>query len=165
MSETIREGMVGLFHYTLTNDAGDRLDSSEGGDPMVYLHGHGNIVPGLERQLVGKSAGDAFVAKVPPAEGYGERSGPGPQRMPREAFPPGFPLHVGRPFGAETEQGEQVVLWIVGVEQDAVLVDIDHPLAGQTLHFDIAIVGVRAATAAELEHGHAHGVDGAAHHH
>lgn len=164
MSQTIEEGKVGLFHYTLTNDEGDRLDSSEGGDPLAYLHGHKNIVPGLEKQLTGKTVGDAFVAHVPPAEGYGERQGPGPQRMPRSAFPEGFPFQVGRPFGAQTEEGQQIMLWIVGLEEEEVLVDIDHPLAGQTLHFDVSIVGVRDATAAEVEHGHAHGVDGQAPH-
>lgn len=164
MSQTIEEGKVGLFHYTLTNGEGDRLDSSEGGDPLAYLHGHKNIVPGLEKQLTGKTVGDAFVAEVPPAEGYGERQGPGPQRMPRSAFPEGFPFQVGRPFGAQTEEGQQIMLWIVGLEEEDVLVDIDHPLAGQTLHFDVNIVGVRDATAAEVEHGHAHGVDGQAQH-
>jgi FKBP-type peptidyl-prolyl cis-trans isomerase SlyD len=164
MSQTIQEGMVGLFHYTLTNDRGERLDSSDGGEPLAYLHGHGNIVPGLERQLAGRSVGDAFTATVPPAEGYGERQGPGPQAMPRSAFPPGFPFQVGRPFGAQTEDGQQIVLWIVDIQGDSVIIDIDHPLAGETLHFDVSIVGVRPATAAEIEHGHAHGGDGHASH-
>jgi len=160
MSQAIQDGMVGVFHYTLTNDAGERIDSSEGGEPLVYLHGRGNIVPGLERQLVGKVAGDKLVAHVPPAEGYGERQGPGPQAMPRSAFPEGFPFQIGRPFGAQTEDGQQVVLWIVDIQDDAVLIDMDHPLAGQTLHFDVSIVSVRAATPDEVLHGHAHGADG-----
>ena len=164
MSQTIQHGMVGLFHYTLTNDQGETLDSSAGGDPLAYLHGHGNIVPGLERQLEGRVAGDAFVAHVPAAEAYGERQGPGPQAMPRSAFPEGFPFEIGRPFGAQTEDGQQIVLWIVDVQGDMVLIDIDHPLAGQTLHFDVSIVGVRPATPAELQHGHAHGMDGHAAH-
>ncbi|TVQ90526.1 MAG: peptidylprolyl isomerase [Deltaproteobacteria bacterium] len=164
MSQTIQDGMVGMFHYTLTNDAGETLDSSDGGDPLAYLHGTNSIVPGLERQLEGRSVGDAFVAHVPPAEGYGERRGPGPQRMERSAFPADFPVQVGRPFGAQTEDGQQIMLWIVGIDGDEVLIDIDHPLAGQTLHFDVSIVGVRDATEAEKQHGHAHGVDGAATH-
>lgn len=164
MSQTIQQGMVGLFHYTLTNDQGQKLDSSEGGEPLAYLHGGGNIVPGLEKQLEGRTAGESFMAHVPPGEAYGERRSPGPQRMERSAFPDDFPLQVGRPFGAQTEDGQQLTLWIVGIEGDDVLIDIDHPLAGHTLHFDVSIVGVREATESEKQHGHAHGVDGVANH-
>lgn len=160
MSATIQDGMVGVFHYTLTNDKGETIDSSQGGEPLAYLHGRGNIVPGLERQLLGKGAGDKLVAHVPPAEGYGERQGPGPQAMPRSAFPEGFPFEIGRGFGAETQDGQQILLFIVGLEEDTVFIDMDHPLAGETLHFDVSIVSVRPATASEVLHGHAHGVDG-----
>lgn len=165
MSDTIEAGKVGIFHYTLTDDDGAVLDSSSGRSPMAYLHGHGNIVPGLEKELVGKTAGDAFKAKLAPADAYGERQGPGAQAVHRSNFPKDFELVPGRPIRAEGSDGEPITLWITEVKGAQVYVDINHPLAGKTLHFDVEVVGVRAATADEVTHGHAHGVDGHAHHH
>lgn len=156
--------MVGQFHYTLTDDTGAVLDSSEGNDPMEYLHGHHNIIPGLEAAMVGKGAGAAFRATIPPAEAYGEKVGPGPQRVHRREFPKDFEPHVGGAVEVNTPQGP-MTLWITKIEGAGIWLDAEHPLAGKTLHFDVQVVGVRAASAEELAHGHAHGPDGHHHHH
>tara|TARA_B100001989_G_scaffold223756_1_gene177871 strand:+ start:172 stop:669 length:498 start_codon:yes stop_codon:yes gene_type:complete len=165
MSDTLTHGKVGIFHYTLTNDEGATLDSSRGGQPMAYLHGFQNIVPGLESELEGKGAGDTFIAHVAPKDGYGEKEGPGPQAVHRSNFPKDFEPQIGRPIRAEGGDGQVVTLWITGVKGAQVYLDVNHPLAGQNLHFDIEVVGVRDATDNEKQHGHAHGIDGHAHHH
>lgn len=161
MSESISDNKVVTIHYTLRNDAGEVLDSSEGQPPMAYLHGAGNIVPGLERQLEGKTAGEKVVAVVPPEEGYGNKQGTGPQAIPIAAFE-GAEIHPGMTLVVEDDDGEQMPLRVVAVEEDRVLVDLDHPLAGETLHFSVEIVAVREATEEELAHGHVH--DGHHHH-
>jgi FKBP-type peptidyl-prolyl cis-trans isomerase SlyD len=143
------------IHYTLKNGDGEMLDSSDGSDPLVYLHGAGNIVEGLEKALDGKAVGDKVIAVVPPAEGYGERSGPGPQPVPREAFT-GVDVRTGMAIMAEDEGGAGIPLWVVAVESDRIMVDGNHPLAGETLHFDVEVVDVRDATTQELDHGHVH---------
>lgn len=160
----IADGLVVIFHYTLTDDEGAVLDSSKGSEPMPYLHGAGNIVPGLERAMLGHVVGDAFKVDVAPADGYGERSGRPNEPVPRGNFPEGMPLHVGMNFAAEDADGQVFPLWIADVTENAVIVTHDHPLAGQTLHFDVEIVGMRAATAEEQTHGHPHGIDGTAGH-
>lgn len=164
MAETIREGMVALFHYTLKNDEGQVLDTSDGREPLAYLHGAGNIVPGLERELEGKGAGARFDAVVAPEDGYGERQGKS-QAVERTAFPKGVEIAVGMMFQAQTPDGEVVPLWVERVSEDTVWVDPNHPLAGVTLHFAVEVVGVREATESEVEHGHPHGPDGHHHHH
>jgi FKBP-type peptidyl-prolyl cis-trans isomerase SlyD len=151
----IADGKVVTFHYTLKNDAGETLDSSSGGDPMPYLHGAQNIVPGLERQMAGKAAGEKFRATVPPEEGYGVREGDA-QEVPRNAFPPDLELAAGMQFLATDETGEQVPVWIAKVTGDKVWVDQNHPLSDVTLHFDVEVVSVRDATAEEVAHGHPH---------
>ena len=165
MSMALADGLVGIIHYTLENDAGETLDSSAGGDPLAYLHGHDNIVEGLEKPLAGKVSGDSLKVVVPPAEGYGEKHGNGPQRVHRRQFPKDFPLEPGRPVPVQTDDGGHLALWIVEVKGAYVWLDANHPLAGETLHFDVEVVAVREALAVELQHGLAHGVDGHAHHH
>ncbi len=162
---TIGDGNVVLFHYTLKNAEGEVLDTSDGADPLFYLHGGGNIVPGLEEELTGKSVGDKMSVVVPPEKGYGVRGGPGPQPVERSAFPPEVELEAGMQFHAEAPDGSPLTLWISAVEGDQVLVDANHPLAGVTLHFDIEVTGIRSATEDELAHGHPHGPDGTAGHH
>lgn len=162
MSESISTHKVVTINYTLRNDAGEVLDSSEDAGPMAYLHGFGNIVPGLEKQLEGKAAGDKLVAVVPPEEGYGDKSETGPQAIPLGAFE-GVDVHPGMTLVVEDDEGEQMPLRVVSVEGDKVIVDLDHPLAGETLHFTVEVVAVRDATEEELEHGHVH--DGDGHHH
>jgi FKBP-type peptidyl-prolyl cis-trans isomerase SlyD len=163
MSQVLAHGKVGMFHYTLSDSEGAIMESSVGGAPMAYLHGFQNIIPGLESALEGKSVGESFKAVIPPAEAYGERRGPGPQGIHRSQFPKGFEATVGRPIQAQGSDGEAVTLWITKVEGAQIYVDINHPLAGQTLTFDVQIVGLRDATSDEMAHGHAHGEHG--HHH
>jgi FKBP-type peptidyl-prolyl cis-trans isomerase SlyD len=155
MSTEIAEGMVVSIHYTLKNDDGDVLDSSSGGEPLAYLHGAENIVPGLERQLTGRTTGDKFEAVVQPAEGYGERSEIDPQKVPRDAFPDGADLQEGMQVVAQGPSGK-FPLWVVGVGDDHVMLDPNHPLAGVTLHFEIEVQSVRDATEEEISHGHVH---------
>lgn len=161
---TIADGKVVSFHYTLTNTAGETIDTSrERGAPLPYLHGAGNIVPGLERQLVGLAVGGKIQAVVPPAEGYGERGGPPPQPVPRNAFPEGMPIEKGIPVQAQSPDGQVMTLFIDRVEGDTVFVDHNHPLAGETLNFDVEIMEIRDASDEEKQHGHPHGPGG--HHH
>jgi FKBP-type peptidyl-prolyl cis-trans isomerase SlyD len=145
--------------YTLTGSAGNVLDQGQ----LEYLHGHGNIVPGLEGALDGAEVGARLDVEVPPHLGYGERMDTEPQRVPREAFPPGLDIQAGMQFHARGPDGEILPVWVAGVEPGVVLIDPNHPLAGETLHFDVEILGVRNGTAEELEHGHVHGPGG--HHH
>ena len=152
--------VVGM-RYTLKSDAGKVLDES-GDEIMPYLHGHENIVPGLEKQLEGRAIGDRVQAVVPPEEGYGLREGE-TQLVPRDAFPDDADLAIGMQFLAEGPDDEAVPLWVVGLTDTAVEVDRNHPLAGMTLTFDVEIVSIRAATEEELEHGHPH--EGGHHHH
>jgi FKBP-type peptidyl-prolyl cis-trans isomerase SlyD len=163
VSATVAAGKVISIHYTLKDEDGEVLDSSDGGQPLAFIHGAGNIVPGLERQLTGKQVGDKLAAVVPPEEGYGVPEGPGPQPVPRSAFPPDVELESGLQFLARGPRDESIPLWVVEVMDDTVLVDGNHPLAGVTLHFDVEVVGVRDATAEEKAHGHPHG-DGGHHH-
>ncbi|MEZ4269645.1 MAG: peptidylprolyl isomerase [Myxococcota bacterium] len=157
---TAADGKVVIFHYTLTNDAGEVLDTSRDGEPMPYLHGHDNIVIGLERGLAGRKAGDSLTVVVPPEDGYGLSEGPGPQAVPRSAFPEGMAVGPGMQFGAESPDGQTMTLWVTEVLDDEVLVDTNHPLAGVTLTFDVEIVAIRDATSHEVAHGHPHGPDG-----
>lgn len=158
----ITSNKVVTIHYTLRNDAGEVLDTSDGGEPMAYLHGAGNIVPGLEAKLEGKATGDKLVAVVEPKDGYGEKSGPGAQTIPIAAFE-GIEVRPGMTFVVEDDDGEQMPLRVIEVQDDRVVVDTDHPLAGETLHFTVEVVDVRDASADELLHGHVH--DGHDHHH
>lgn len=160
MSATVEANKVVHFHYTLKDDDGNVLDTSDGRDPMPYLHGFRNIVPGLEKEMIGKSAGDAFEVTVAPADGYGEATTE-PQGIPRDQFPADLDIQPGMAFRAQTPDGQSVQLFVLGVQDDVVVVTPDHPLAGQNLNFSIEIVSIRDASAEELAHGHVHGPGGA----
>lgn len=151
----ISEQKVVSIHYTLTNDAGETLDSSSGGDPLVYLHGNQNIIPGLEAALNGKSVGDSIQVSIEPADGYGEYNAELTQVVPSEMFQGVERIEVGMQFQAQTSEGVQVVR-IADVDGDNVTVDGNHPLAGERLHFDVAVEEIREASSEELEHGHVH---------
>ncbi len=151
----VSENKVVSFHYTLKDDAGEVLDSSEGRDPLTYLHGAGNIIPGLEKALEGKDAGDHVEVSVAPEEAYGNRNDALVQSVPRSAFEGVDEILPGMQFQAQTPNGVQI-LTVVKVEDDTVVVDGNHPLAGKTLHFSVDITDIRDATAEELAHGHAH---------
>jgi len=154
---------VVLIHYTLTNDAGAVIDSSSGGDPLAYIHGQGNIIPGLEKALEGKRKGDRMNVRVEPSEGYGVRDDALVQKVPRRAFGSVENVQPGMQFHAQSSQGHTRVVTVTHVQGDMVTVDGNHPLAGERLTFDVEIAEVREATAEELEHGHVHGAGG--HHH
>jgi len=158
----IAQNSVVAFHYTLTNDAGEVLDSSEGREPLTYLHGAGNIIPGLEKQLEGHTTGDKVQAKVSPEEGYGEVQAQLVQEVPRDAFQGVDNVEPGMQFQAQT-QGGPLMVTVTSVEGDTVTVDGNHPLAGQPLNFDVEIAEVREATDEEVEHGHVHGEGGHEH--
>ena len=159
----IAQDSVVTIHYTLKDDTGEVIDTSrEGGEPIAYLHGHGNLVPGLERELEGKNTGDKVVVTVTPADGYGEFDQNLIQQVPRRALQGIKNIKVGMRLHAQTPQGPRAVT-ITRLVGDMVTIDGNHPLAGKNLNFDVEITDVRAPTAEELEHGHVHGEHG--HHH
>ncbi len=151
----ISENCVASFHYTLTDGTGKVLDSSEGQDPLSYLHGASNIIPGLEEALAGKQVGDKLQVAVPAAQAYGLRNDDLIQELPSSMFSGIDQIEVGMEFHAETEHGLQVVT-VTKVDGDQVTIDGNHPLAGVDLNFDVEITEVRAATEDELSHGHVH---------
>ena len=159
----VAQDKVVLFHYTLTNDAGEVLDSSAGGAPLAYLHGQGNIVAGLEKALDGRRAGDKLSARVEPAEGYGIHDPGLIKRVPRRSFGSISKISPGMQFEAQLERGQRRVVTVTAVNGDMVTIDGNHPLAGQNLNFEVEITEVRDATPEELAHGHVHGPGG--HHH
>jgi len=157
---TIKENSAVSFHYTLTDDDGQTLDSSAGKDPLAYLHGAGNIIPGLESALEGKAVGDAMVVAVTAAEGYGEVQQELIQEVPRDAFQGVDSIEVGMQFEAQTGQGGSVPVTVTAVTDEIITVDGNHPLAGKNLNFDVSIEDIREATEEELEQGHINGAAG-----
>ncbi len=151
----IADQKVAVIHYKLTDSEGRVIDSSEGQEPMPYLHGAANLVPGLEKELIGKAAGDKLNVVVTPEDGYGHKEAAMIQELPRTSFGGVDEIKVGMEFHAETENGMQVVE-VIELSDETVTIDGNHPLAGVELHFDIEVVEVREATATELEHGHIH---------
>ncbi len=153
----IEKGRVVDIDYSLHLGDGNVVDQSEPGEPLSYLHGEGEIVPGLETALEGAEVGDRKQVVVAAADGYGEHDPSGVQRVPRQAFPADFQPQVGMELSAQGPDGDEVAFVIQQVEPDAVTIDLNHPLAGKTLHFDVTVREVRDATAEELAHGHVHG--------
>lgn len=143
------------MHYTLTDDEGTVLDSSSGRKPLAYLHGHGNIIPGLEKALEGVEAGHKARVTVAPHAGYGERDPEAVFIAARDQFPQDMKLQEGMEVHADSPEGP-VTFTVVEVRDDGAVLDGNHPLAGKTLHFDVEIVEVRGATEAEIDHGHVH---------
>ena len=156
----IAENTVVHINYTLTDDAGEVLDSSQGRAPLAYLHGAGNIVAGLEEALSGKQPGDELQVSLPPEKGYGTKDAGLVQDVPRSAFQGVEQIEPGMQFRAESQSGTRVIT-VVDVGDEAVKVDANHPLAGKTLNFDVSVVDVRPATTEEVDHGHPHGPGGA----
>lgn len=155
----VAQDAVVLIHYTLTDDKGAKLDSSDG-TPLAYLHGNGNLIPGLERELEGKSAGAKLSVKIAAADAYGEYDKALVQRIPRRALKGVGNIRVGTQLHTQSAHGVRAVT-VTQIVGDMVTVDANHPLAGQNLNFDVEIAGVRAATEEELAHGHVHGPGGA----
>jgi FKBP-type peptidyl-prolyl cis-trans isomerase SlyD len=158
----ITKNSVVSFHYTLNDADGKLLDTSAGRDAFAYIQGHSMIVPGLERQLEGRKAGESLLAVVSASEGYGELDPSLVHKVPKDRFG-GQNVEVGMQFQAG-EQGEMGVFTVIGLEDDIVVLNGNHPLAGVTLHFNVEITDVREATPDELSHGHVHGAGGHHHH-
>ena len=157
----IEKDRVVRFHYTVAEQGQEPVESSQGRDPLAILYGHGNIIPGLEKAMDGREAGETFSVDVPAAEAYGEKREGLTQRVPKKHFgnqrlEPGMQVVLNTNFGPRAVTIEKVGMSVVDV-------DLNHPMAGKDLHFDIDIVDVREATPEELEHGHVHGEGG--HHH
>lgn len=159
---TIAANKVASIQYTVLDDQGQIIDSSEGGEPLVFLVGAQNVIPGLEEALMGKATGDSIKATVEPAKAYGEYNPEGVQEVPMEAFEGVESVEPGMAFTAETEQGPMNLI-VTAVEGDMVTVDGNHPLAGKSLTFDVTIEDVRDATDEEMAHGHVHGAGGHQH--
>ena len=159
---TIAKDKVVSIDYTLTGDQGNVIDSSQGKQPLAYLHGAGNIIPGLENALEGKNQGDQVKVSIAPDQAYGPKDDRLIQQVPRTAFQGVDQVQAGMQFQANTQQGPRLIT-VVDVQGDQVTIDANHPLAGQTLHFDVNVVGIREATDDEKTHGHAHGTGGHQH--
>ena len=153
----IAEQSVVSIHYTLTNDAGETLDTSDGREPLVYLHGAQNIIPGLENELTGKSVGDSFDVTIQPEEAYGTVNPELVQTVPHSAFEGVEKVEPGMQFQARGDDGETQVITVTEVADSGVTVDGNHPLAGQVLNFSVRVEEIREATEEEIAHGHIHG--------
>ncbi len=167
-SMQVANGKVAVFHYIVRDvaapaDAEDVDSSRERGQPLAIMVGQGGLIPGVEQALQGKSAGDRFEVIVPPGEGYGLRNEAAVQRVPKKFFQDPERLRPGQMTTLSTRDGSRPVT-VLKVGMSVVDVDVNHPLAGKTLKFDIEMVDVREATQDELSHGHAHGADGHAGH-
>lgn len=158
----IAKHSVVSIHYKLTNDGGETLDSSEGRSPLAYIQGIGQLIPGLEKALEGKVVGHKDKVTIQPAEAYGERNDALIQAVGKEQIQGTDEVQVGMQFETQGPQGP-MLLTVVEVKDAEVVLDGNHPLAGVTLHFDVEVVGVRAATEEELDHGHVHGEGGHQH--
>jgi FKBP-type peptidyl-prolyl cis-trans isomerase SlyD len=156
---TIAANKVASIQYTVLDEEGQTIDSSEGGEPLVFLVGAQNVIQGLEEALIGKSVGDVIKTTVEPAKAYGEYNPEGVQEVPMAAFEGVEEIETGMAFTAETEQGPMNLI-VTGIEGDMVTVDGNHPLAGKALTFDVTVEAIRDATEEELAHGHIHGEDG-----
>jgi FKBP-type peptidyl-prolyl cis-trans isomerase SlyD len=158
--DKIEVDSVVSIHYSLSLDGGEQIDSSQGSAPLDYLHGHDNIVPGLEEELTGRQVGDKLSVAVPPEKGYGIHDPQGVQDLPRSTFPEGLELQPNVMLQGQDAQGQPVQLRVVDVSDETVKVDLNHPLAGHNLNFEVEIMGIRSATQEELSHGHVHGPGG-----
>ena len=159
----IQQAKVVTMHYHLTDPHGEVLDSSRGDDPLTYLHGADNLIPGLERELTGLTTGMTKTVAVTPADGYGEYDAGMVETLPRQALNDIDNIEVGMELQAQSEDGQTTIVRVTEINDDTVVIDANHPLAGVTLNFEIEIMDVRDATREELAHGHVHGAGG--HHH
>lgn len=156
---TISQDKVVAMHYTVTDPDGNQLDSSVDGEPLVFMFGHGALIPGLEQALAGKGAGDSFAATIAPADAYGERHDQLVQAVPKNMFE-GMDVAPGMRFRAAGPDGREQSVIILDVTEDEVVVDGNHPLSGIELTFTVEVLKVREATEEELAHGHVHGIEG-----
>ena len=158
----IEKNKVVSIDYTLKDDAGKILDTSEGREPLNFIHGNGHLIPGLEEELEGKTKDEKLSVSIPPEKGYGLWSEEMVQTVDRTNFDKDAQIEVGMPFQAQMENGMQM-LTVIKVEGNNITLDGNHPLADKTLHFDVDVKDVREPTPEELEHGHVHGPGGHKH--
>ncbi len=163
--DVIKVGKVVNLLYSLTNSKGEVLDRADSEAPFTYLHGAHQIVPGLENALSGLAVGDKKKVVVPPADGYGETNPDLKLTVSRSQFPKNVELEEGMQFETQTPDGHDVVFTVESIVDDKIKIDGNHPLAGQTLHFDVEVLSLRDATEEEQSHGHAHGQHGHDHDH
>ncbi len=152
----IADNCVVSIHYTLSDESGTTLDSSSGGDPLSYLHGNNGLIPGLERELQGREAGDHFTAVVQPEDGYGLPNPELVHEVPLEALAQIENIQVGMRLQSRNDAGHVQNLVVESVSDTTAVLNANHALAGQVLHFDVSVEEVREATNEEIEHGHAH---------
>ncbi len=162
MKDKVAKNKVVSIHYTV-KEGSKKVESSRGEEPLMYLHGHDQIISGLEKALSGKEIGAKFSVDIAPEHGYGDYDEELVAELQKSQFKDKKELKVGAIFQFAAPDGEVAVARITKVNKDTVTVDQNHPFAGKTLTFDVEVIDVRAATKEELEHGHAHGPGG--HHH
>ena len=159
----VSKDKVVLMHYTLKNDKGEVIDSSEGAEPLAFLQGHGNIIPGLEKALEGCKLGDKKEVSIKPEEAYGPLMKDAIQEIPSSALKGIEEVTMGMQLQSQDEDGNPFVVTVVKIEDDKITVDANHPLAGETLHFAVSIEEIRDANKEELSHGHVHAPGGHSH--
>lgn len=161
--DKVAQDVVVSFNYRLSLEDGSLVEESEAGEPLVYLHGHDNIIPGLESALAGMKIGEKKSVVVAAEDAYGEYDPDALETIDREDLPPQLKPEVGMLLTMEDDEGNAFMAQVVDVDDDFITVDFNHPMAGEELHFDVTIVDLRPATKEEMTHGHAHGEGG--HHH
>jgi FKBP-type peptidyl-prolyl cis-trans isomerase SlyD len=161
-TDTVQNNVVVSMEYTLHVD-NEEIDSSRGQDPLQFLVGHGNVISGLEREMIGMKVGDSKDVVIAPAEGYGEFNEEAFMDVPRSAFPKDMEIEEGSELTVRDDSGQARYARVDTIEGDNVVLNFNHPLAGDELHFNVKVVGLREPTTEELEHGHVHQGDG--HHH
>ena len=156
----ISEQKVVTMNYEVADDQGQLIDRSEEGGPLAYIHGNGQLIPGLETALEGRGKGDKIAVDVPPEQGYGERDEEGVQIVARNQFDDSVEIEVGMQFEAQDDDDEHQIVTVAAVDGENITLDTNHPLAGKNLRFKVEILDVRDASTEELSHGHVHGPGG-----
>ena len=156
----VSEQKVVTMNYEVADDQGQLIDRSEEGGPLAYIHGNGQLIPGLESALEGRGKGDKVAVDVPPEQGYGERDEKGVQTVARNQFDDSVEIEVGMQFEAEDDNEGHQIVTVAAVDGENITLDTNHPLAGKNLRFEVEILDVRDASAEELSHGHVHGPGG-----
>ena len=156
----VSEQKVVTMNYEVADDQGQLIDRSEEGGPLAYIHGNGQLIPGLESALEGRGKGDKVAVDVPPEQGYGERDEEGVQTVARNQFDDSVEIEVGMQFEAQDDDEGHQIVTVVAVDGENITLDTNHPLAGKNLCFEVEILDVRDASAEELSHGHVHGPGG-----
>ena len=158
----VTKDRVVALRFTLKDDDGELLEEGTDEEPLVYLHGHGELIDGLEAVIEGKEVGDRATVTLPPEEAFGEIEEDGERTLPRDLIPEDEPLEPGTAFAIE-DDGDVLPVWVVRATDAHIIVSLSHPYAGKTVTFDVEVLKIREATEEELEHGHSHGLEGHAH--